>query len=86
MRGGTTMDKVFLALFVVFALMRGYDYVAGGQQLPDILGAVGFGLMAFGAWSRISAPADAPQRGRGAFGTFGGGLLVLASFLLRWFG
>lgn len=88
MERATTADKIFLPLFLVFALLRLYEFLFQGQSLADALGAVGFAMMAFGTWNRAFAPLtreNLPQRRKYAqIGTFGGMVLVLASLLSRW--
>ncbi len=89
MRHARGSDKVFLALFAVFALIRAVDYF-NGRALFDLLGMAGFVLLAIGVWMRAPATPDGgvpAARGNRAFAaTTVGGILVLASFAMKWFG
>ncbi|RMH93020.1 hypothetical protein EBB59_07325 [Lysobacter pythonis] len=86
----TTADKAFLGLFILFAVIRGAEFFTGGHPLHAALGALGFGLMAFGTWNRAFAPlteANLPTRRRHAqIGTYGGMAMVLASLAMKWMG
>ncbi|MDO5611321.1 MAG: hypothetical protein Q4G62_11220 [Pseudomonadota bacterium] len=86
----STADRIFFGLFVLFAVLRVYEYATDGQQLSDALGAAGFALMAYGTWNRAFATLTeanlANRRTQAQIGTYGGVALVLASFALRYLG
>lgn len=58
-RPSNSSNKVFVVVAAVLAIVNLVDYVFYGQQLRNLAGAAGFGLMAFGAhkhrnWASIA--------------------------------
>ncbi len=88
LRHASTRDKLFLALFAVFALMRGWAYL-GGRELHDLLGMAGFVLLAIGVWKRMPGDDGALSQQQSSVAmaaTLGGGLMVLGALALQWLG
>lgn len=50
-----TSRKFFLVLILIFAAINLVDFVFYGQSLRNLLGAAGFGLMAYG-WHKHIRP------------------------------
>jgi len=81
-------SRVMLVLMVVFCVSHAIDFVAYGQKLQSALAAIGFGLMAYGAWrnpwDQATATGGTATRNRAAqvLSTIGI-VLVLVSFVLR---
>lgn len=84
-------SRVMLVLMVVFSVVHAIDFVAYGQKPQSALAAIGFGLMAYGAWrnpwDQASAAGRTVVRNRLAHTlTVIGIVLVTVSFVLRFFG
>ena len=51
----TTKDKVFVSAFILFAVINLIDFAFYVQNLRNLAGAAGFGLMAYGHRKEIAA-------------------------------
>lgn len=83
--------RVMLVLMAVFSVVHAIDFIFYGQKLRSVLAAVGFGLMAYGAWRNPMDQANAEGgpaiRDRLARTlTVVGIVLVVVSFVLRYSG
>lgn len=50
--------KIWLALFIIAATAYLIDFTFYGQRIHDIVGASGFGLMAYGTWKNNKIAAN----------------------------
>lgn len=51
----TTSNRVFLTFFLLFAAINLVDFAFYGASHRNLLGAAGFGLMAYGCWKDTRA-------------------------------
>lgn len=85
--GGGRAWRIWLGLWLLFAVTRGYDYFSDGA-IWNLMGLVGFLLLAFGEWrSRPTANSEGEHAARVTTPPFIiGMLLVLGSFALKYLG
>lgn len=85
----STGAKVFICATVIIAFVNAIDFVFYGSEVRNLLGAIGFGLMAYGISRngiRFDQPADPGYVNHPArYAAKAGVLLALASFLFKWF-
>ncbi len=67
-----TKNRVFVVVFVVFAAINLIDFALYGQNLRNLAGAAGFGLMAYGYHKESH------------FASIVGALLALGSILVKY--
>lgn len=81
--------KVFIGVTVVLAVVNVVDYSFYGRQTHNILGALGFTLMALGIFKDNTSCGESEVNTREirfwGYAVIASVLLILASFALKWF-
>jgi hypothetical protein len=67
-----TKNRVFVAVFILFAVINLIDFAFYGQNLRNLAGSVGFSLMAYGHHKEVH------------FASIAGAVLALGSIVVKY--